>query len=216
MKKKDFLSMEWPTVEQLEGELRREKSVRGRRRFFKALARIVILAAIAALLVAFVWMPVLHINGSSMAPGLTDGEIVTVYTGAEIEAGDVVAFYFGNKLLIKRVIAVGGDEVNVDLLGNVSVNGTRLDEPYVSNRAQGNCDVKMPYKVPSGYLFVMSDRRSDSLDSRSSAIGCVGQEQVLGRVVAQIWPLEEIKWIGEPVWDDLRATAEGWISALRR
>lgn len=214
MKKKDFLNMQWPTVEQLEAELRREKKTGGGRRFFKGLARILIIAALVAVLVAFIWMPVLHINGDTMAPGLTDGEIVAVWSGAEIKNGDIIAFYYNNKLLIKRVIAVGGEEINVDLLGNVSVNGERLDEPYVSNRAQGRCDVSMPCRVPKGFVFVMGDRRSDSLDSRSAAIGCVAQEQILGRVAAQLWPLDEIGWIGEPIWTEMMENLRDWAGSL--
>lgn len=195
MKKKNFQSLEWPTVEQLQRELRRERKSRGRRFFFKGLSVILIVALLTAIAVAFVWMPVLRINGDSMAPELRDGEVVAAVKDEEIQKGDIIAFYYNNKLLIKRVIAVGGDEVNVDLLGNVTVNGARLDEPYVSNRAQGDCDVEMPCRIPKGYLFVMGDNRSGSLDSRSTAIGCVAREQVLGRVFAQLWPPEEIRWI---------------------
>ena len=201
MKKKDFLSMQWPTVEQLEAELRREKKSRSRRFLLKGLALILLLAACAAYAVAFLWMPVLHINGDSMAPALTDGEIVVAAAESEIEPGDIIAFYYNNKLLVQRVIANGGDVVSIDLLGNVTVNGERLEESYVSNRALGDCDIAMPYTVPSGYVFVMGDRRSESLDSRSSAIGCVAGEQILGRVFAQLWPLEEIQWIGRPLWN---------------
>lgn len=209
MKKKDFRSMQWPTIEQLEKELKREKRTRGRRFFLKGLAIILVLALLAAAAVAFVWMPVLRINGDAMAPALQDGEIVVAYSGSEVESGDIIAFYYNNKLLIKRVIAKGGDEINVDLLGNVDVNGVRLDEPYVSNKAQGDCDVKMPYKVPNGYVFVMGDKRSNSLDSRSNAIGCVAQEQILGRVCAQVWPLEEIRWIDRKPWADWE-----WLQGL--
>lgn len=201
MKKKDFLSMQWPTAEELEAELRRERKSRSRRFLLKGLALILVLAAVAAFAVAFLWMPVLHINGDSMAPTLTDGEIVVAAAESEIEPGDIIAFYYNNKLLVKRVIAAGGDVVSIDLLGNVTVNGERLEESYVSNRARGDCDIAMPYTVPNGYLFVMGDRRSESLDSRSSAIGCVAGEQILGRVFAQLWPLEEIQWIGRSLWN---------------
>lgn len=203
MKKKDFSAIQWPTVEQLESELKRERNSRGSRFFLKGLAWILIIAAVAAVAVAFLFTPVLHINGDSMAPALTDGDLTIAFTQSEIQVGDVVAFYYNNKLLVKRVIALGGDEVSIDLLGNVSVNGQRLDEPYVSNRAQGDCDIKFPYKVPSGYVFVLGDRRSVSLDSRSSAIGCVAEEQILGRVFAQIWPPEEIRWIGDSIFDSI-------------
>ena len=196
MKKKNGVPVEFPTVEQLEAELKREKRSRSRRFFWKGMFAIVVLAAVAAIAVAFIWMPVLHINGNSMAPALQDGDMVIAYADEEVQRGDIIAFYYNNKILVKRVIAVSGDEINVDLLGNVDLNGERLQEDYVSNKAQGECDVSMPYRVPSGFVFVMSDRRSDSLDSRSTAIGCVAKEQILGRVFAQIWPLEELRWIG--------------------
>lgn len=195
MKKMDYQAMTWPTVEQLEKELKRDRKQRGRRYFLKSLCAVLILAALAALAVAFVWMPVLHINGESMSPTLHDGEIVAAINDDEIERGDIIAFYYNNKLLVKRVIAVGGDTINVDLLGNVSINGARVSEPYVSNRTQGDCDVDMPFEVPEGYLFVMGDNRSGSLDSRSTPIGCVAKEQVLGRVFARLWPLDQLQWI---------------------
>ena len=193
--KKNIQTLEWPTVEQLQQELRREKKRRGDRYFAKVLAAALTIALLGAVAVAFVWIPVLHINGDSMAPGLVDGEVVAVVKDEVAEPGDIIAFYYNNKLLVKRVIAVGGDEVNIDLMGNVQVNGVRLDEPYVSNRTQGDCDIEMPYCVPNGYVFVMGDNRLKSLDSRSAVIGCVAREQILGRVFVQLWPLKEIRWI---------------------
>lgn len=202
MKKQNPAQMEFPTLEQLEAELKREKRSRRSRFWIRGLLLIIVLAALIGIVISFVWAPVLRISGDSMAPTLTDGEIVVAYADEAVERGDIIAFYYNNKLLVKRVIAVGGDEINVDLLGNVTVNGERLEENYVSNRAQGECDVDMPYHVPNGFVFVMGDRRSDSLDSRSSAIGCVAKEQILGRVVAQIWPKEEIQWIGrKPIFE---------------
>lgn len=202
MKKQNPAQMEFPTVEQLEAELKREKRSRRSRFWIRGLLLIIVLAALIGIVISFVWMPVLRISGDSMSPTLTDGEIVVAYADEAVERGDIIAFYYNNKLLVKRVIAVGGDEINIDLLGNVTVNGERLEENYVSNRAQGECDVDMPYRVPNGFVFVMGDRRSDSLDSRSSAIGCVAKEQILGRVVARIWPKEEIQWFGrKPIFE---------------
>lgn len=202
MKRNDPAGMQWPTVEELEAELRRERK-RSRRFLLKGLLLIIALAAIVAIAAAFLWTPVLRVSGNSMAPSLTDGDIVVAYTGSEIQRGDVIAFYYNNKLLIKRVIAVVGDTVNVDAFGGVTINGERLDEPYVSNRALGECSISMPYTVPAGFFFVMGDSRAESLDSRSTAIGCVAHEQILGRVFAQIWPLEEIGWSGREIWEDI-------------
>lgn len=203
MKKIDFQSIQWPTAEELEAELRREKK-RCRRRFLlKAIALTLTVVVAAALAAAFLWMPVMRISGNSMAPTLKDGEIVAAYADSEIQRGDIIAFYYNNKLLVKRVIATGGDTVNIDALGNVTVNGERLEEAYVTSRVRGECDVSMPYTVPEGYCFVMGDRRSESLDSRSAAIGCVAEEQILGRVFAQVWPLDEVRWIGRDIWSEI-------------
>ena len=125
------------------------------------------------------------------------------YACSEIQTGDIIAFYCNDKLLVRRVIATGGDVVNIDQLGSVTVNGEQLDEQYVRNRAKGECNVEMPYMVPAGSFFVMGDNRAESLDSRSTAIGCIAKEQVLGRVFAQIWPLYDVRWIGRSIWTEI-------------
>lgn len=198
MKKKDLLNIQWPTVEELEAELKREKR-RSSRFFLRGLILVISLAVIGGLAVSYLWMPVLHINGESMAPSITDSDIVLAYACSEIQSGDIIAFYNNNKLMVKRVIATGGDVVNIDQLGNVTVNGEPLDEQYVRNRAKGECNVDMPYIVPAGSFFVMGDNRAESLDSRSTAVGCIAKEQVLGRVFATIWPLYDVQWIGRSI-----------------
>ena len=142
-----------------------------------------------AVLVATLWLPVLQIYGSSMTPTLEEGDIVVSIKSKTYETGDIVAFYYNNKILIKRVIAGSGDWVDLDEDGTVYVNGEQLDEPYVNDKAFGECDLELPYQVPESRIFVMGDHRSVSVDSRSKAVGCVAEEQIVGKLVCRIWPL---------------------------
>ncbi|MDY3225112.1 MAG: signal peptidase I [Candidatus Faecousia sp.] len=180
---------EVPGVDQLRAELKRE---RYRFRYAAALKSTVytlVVVAAFAVLVATLWMPVLQIYGNSMTPTLHEGQIVVSVKGANFEKGDLVAFYLGNKLLVKRVIAGPADVVNMTQDGTVFVNGEELDEPYVQEKALGECDLEFPYQVPDSRYFLMGDHRETSVDSRSSAVGCVAQEQVVGRIVFCVWPL---------------------------
>lgn len=151
---------------------------------------LVVVAAVAVL-VATLWMPVLQTFGDSMTPTLDDGQIVISLKSGDFEVGDVIAFYYNNKILIKRLIAGPGDWVNIDEAGHVYVNGKELHEPYVDELAFGYCDIQLPYQVPDERYFVIGDHRSVSLDSRSSAVGCVASEQIVGRIVFRVWPLKE-------------------------
>ena len=185
-----------PTREQLEAELGREKY---RRRYGRALRSTIyslITVAAAAVLVAVLLLPVLQIYGSSMADTLHDGDIVISVKGSRFESGDLIAFYYNNKILVKRVIAQAGEWVDIDENGAVSVNGRPLDEPYVKEPALGECDIELPYQVPDGRCFVMGDHRSTSVDSRSTAVGCVAQEQVVGKIVFRVWPLSALGAVG--------------------
>lgn len=148
--------------------------------------------AAVAVLVATLVTPVLQITGSSMTPTLHDGQLVVSLKGGSFSQGDVIAFYYNNKILIKRVIAGPGDWVDIDQYGNVSVNDQPLDEPYLTDKALGECDIELPYQVPDGRYFVMGDHRATSVDSRSTTIGCVAEEQVVGNIAFRIWPLTEL------------------------
>jgi signal peptidase I len=128
-----------------------------------------------------------------MTPTLEDGNVVILTKGSSYETGDVIAFYYNNKILIKRVIASAGDWVDIASDGTVSVNGEVLDEPYVSERSLGECDLEFPYQVPDERVFVLGDHRSVSVDSRSSQIGCVSEEQVVGKLALCIWPLSQVR-----------------------
>lgn len=179
-----------PTVEQLEKELNRENYRKRYNRVLRNTIYTLITVAAIAVLVATLFLPVLRIYGSSMTPTLSDGDIVVSVKGGEYSRGDVVAFWFNNKILVKRVVALPGEWVDIAEDGTVSVNGRPLEEPYLTEKALGECDLELPYQVPDGRLFVMGDHRSTSQDSRSSAVGCVSEEMLVGRLVFRVWPLE--------------------------
>lgn len=185
-------NLKYPTAEEVEKELQR---VYYKERYGKTLRSTIyalITVAAIAVLTATLLLPVLQIHGTSMAPTVTDGELVISVKGSDYDKQDVVAFYYNNKILVKRVIANPGEWVDIDAYGNVTVNGERLNEPYLMDKALGECDIILPYQVPEGRVFVMGDHRSVSVDSRSSAVGCVAEEQVVGKLAIRIWPLNKI------------------------
>lgn len=184
----DNKELEQLEVSKLEAELKREKH---KQRYFGMLkstvATLVVVAAVAVLM-ATLWMPVLQIYGNSMTPTLKEGQIVVSLKGNDLEQGDLVAFYVGNKLLVKRVIAESGEWVDITEEGVVFVNGKELDEPYLQEKAFGECDIELPYQVPESRYFLMGDHRTSSVDSRSSVIGCIDKEQIVGKIVFCVWP----------------------------
>ena len=188
-KRSGSVPVQTPTVEQLEQELKRETYRRRYNRVLRSTIYTLITVAAAAVLVATLFLPVLRIYGSSMTPTMADGDIVVSVKGGSFTRGDIIAFWFNNKILVKRVIANPGEWVDIDAEGNVSINGEPLDEPYLTEKALGECDIELPYQVPDGRLFVMGDHRSTSSDSRSSAVGCVAVEQIVGKLVFRVWPL---------------------------
>ena len=190
MKKKKILEM--PTVEQLETELKRVKYKKRYRSVLRSTIYTLITVAAIAILVATLWLPVLQIYGSSMTPTLQDGEILFTVKTSEFEEGDIIAFYYNNKILVKRVIAGPGDWVNFDLDGTENVNSIRLEEPYLTERALGDTNIELPYQVPSDKFFVMGDHRVTSVDSRNTAVGCGAQEQIVGKIIFRIWPLDRL------------------------
>ena len=178
-----------PTAEQLDMERRRLRYKRRYNRTLRSTVAILIVVAALDVLAATLWMPVLRVYGSSMAPTLHNGEILISVKTKDFSSGDIIAFYHGNKLLIKRYIAGSADYVNIDEDGAVSVNGTLLDEPYLAEKAYGEADIEFPYQVPDQRYFVMGDNRSVSIDSRSSIVGCIAGDQIVGKVVFRVWPL---------------------------
>ncbi len=186
----------FPDSALLEAEIKRERYKKRYRFSLKNTVFTLVTVAAVAVLVATLWMPVLQIYGSSMTPTLEDEEIVVSTKAGDFSTGDVIAFYYNNKVLIKRVIAVSGQWVDIDDDGTVYVDGEVLDEPYISEKAYGDCDISLPYQVPEGKIFVMGDHRSVSVDSRTSTIGCVSEEQIVGKIVFRVWPLDKIGSIG--------------------
>ena len=177
-----------PELEQLKRELRRERYKNRYAAVLTSTINTLVVAAAFAVLVATLWMPVLQIYGNSMAPTLEEGQIVVSVKNSEFEQGDLVAFYIGNKLLVKRMIAGPMDVVSIDSEGTVFVNGKELDEPYVTEKVLGECDLVFPYQIPESRYFLMGDHRATSVDSRSSVVGCVAQEQIVGKILFSVWP----------------------------
>ena len=151
-----------------------------------------VVVASVAVLVATLWMPVLRIYGTSMNPTLEDGNIVVTVKETEFQAGEIMAFYYNNKILVKRAIAQAGDWVDIDEEGNVFVNNVMLNEPYIQEKALGDCNIDLPYQVPEGRVFVLGDNRDVSVDSRNTAVGCVAEEQIVGKLVFKVWPFNEL------------------------
>lgn len=180
---------EIPTIEELRSELRRVRYKSRYRSVLRSTIYTLITVAAIAVLVATLWLPVLQIYGNSMTPTLQDGEIIFTVKTSDLEPGDIISFYYNNKILVKRVIAGPSEWVNIDEAGNVYVNNVPLDEPYLDEKAFGDCDIELPYQVPDGKIFVMGDHRSTSVDSRSTAVGCVAQEQIVGKILFRVWPL---------------------------
>ena len=180
-----------PSASQLDEELQRVSHRSRFRKLLRSTVYTLIVVSAVAVLVAVLFMPVLRIYGTSMTPTLNEGEIVISIKGSDIEYGDVVGVYYGSKLLIKRCIAQEHQWVNIDKAGNVFVDGELLEEPYLTEKAFGECDLDLPYQVPDQCVFVMGDHRATSIDSRNTSVGCIDRENVVGKIVFRVWPLSE-------------------------
>lgn len=193
-KKSDFLS-DMPELEQVRRELKREQyKIRYRAILWNTIHTLILVAAVAVF-AANVWIPVFRIRGNSMAPTLNEQEIVVAVKKSSFAQGDLVAFYIGNKLLIKRNIAGPGQVVDIDQDGMVYVDGERLEEDYITEPAFGDCNIEFPYQVPENRYFMMGDHRKTSVDSRNTAVGCVSEEQIVGKILYRIWPFQKMGFL---------------------
>lgn len=195
MKKRVRSVQDIPTLDVLQKELKRELYKRRFRKLLRSTVNALIVVAAVAALIATLVLPVLQIAGTSMEPNLSDGDIVLLVKTNDLQTGDLCAFYYSNKILIKRIIATPGDYLWIDADGTVFLNGQELDEPYITEKALGECDIEFPYQVPENNYFMMGDQRETSIDSRSSVIGCIAEDQILGKILCKFWPLSEFDWM---------------------
>ena len=196
MSRKKWTKLNAPKLELLQKELKRAKYWHRFRRLLRSTINALVVVAAVAALVATLLLPVLQIAGTSMEPNLNDGDIVMLVKTEHLKTGDLCAFYYSNKILIKRVIGTPGDYIWIEKDGTVFLNGEALDEPYLVNKALGECDIAFPYQVPENYFFMMGDQRETSIDSRSTVIGSVSTDQMIGKIVCKFWPLTEFEWLG--------------------
>lgn len=192
MAKKAEKRIEVPSLEQIQQERKRIRREAYYRQSLRNTISVLIVVAAVAVLIATLFLPILQISGDSMSPALKHDEIVVLLKSKNFDKGDIVGFYFQGKILLKRVIALPGDEVAIDAEGNVYVNGEILEETYISEKALGDCDIEFPYTVPETSYFVLGDQRINSVDSRNSNIGAISQEDIIGKVFIRVWPINRI------------------------
>ena len=185
-------NIDLPTTEDLEEAVWRDRYYHRFRLTVRSTFLSLVVVAAVAVLVAVLFLPILRIYGKSMNGTLDSGDIVVSIKSTSMNTGDVIAFYYNNNILVKRVIANPGDWVDVDKEGNVYVNNAKLEEPYLDDKAYGETNIELPYQVPEGKIFVMGDNRSVSIDSRNTSIGCISEEQIVGKIVYRIWPFSQI------------------------
>ncbi len=187
--------VEVPSLSEIQGERKRIRRGSYYRQALRGTVSVLLVVAAIAVLITTLFLPILQISGDSMSPTLEHDEIVVVLKTKKFDRGDIVGFYYQGKILLKRVVALPGDEVAIDAEGSVYVNGELLDEPYVTEKGLGDCDLEFPYTVPGTSYFVLGDRRSNSVDSRNSVIGAVNRDDIIGKVFIRAWPLSEFGFV---------------------
>jgi len=183
-----------PTKKQVETERKRYRRQKAYNKALSGTVYVLTIVAAVAVLIATLVLPVLQIEGTSMSPTLANGDIVLLTKTTSFDRGELCGFSWNNKLLIKRVIGLPGDWIEIDTDGTVYLNGEQLDEPYAEQLAVGECDLEFPFQVPQEQYFVLGDMRESSIDSRNTLIGCVEKDQIVGKVFFRIWPFKEIRF----------------------
>lgn len=181
-----------PTADQFYAEMKRVRYKKNFRKTIIATVNSLIVVAAVSVLISLLFLPVLRVTGTSMTPTLYNDELVICNKRSNYKQGDMIAFYFNNKILLKRVIGLPGDWIEITEDGTVFVNGEMLDEPYIDEKSLGECDIEFPYQVPESRIFVMGDHRATSVDSRTSMVGCIADEYIIGRLIFRVWPFEEV------------------------
>ena len=178
-----------PSLNEIQSERKRIRRGTYYRQALQGTVSVLLVVAAVAVLITTLFLPILQISGDSMSPTLEHDEIVVLLKTKNFERGDLIGFYYQGKILLKRVIALPEDEVAIDADGNVYINGELLEEPYVTEKGLGDCDLEFPYKVPGTSCFVLGDRRSNSVDSRNSVVGAISRDDIIGKVFIRVWPI---------------------------
>jgi signal peptidase I len=184
-----------PSLTEIQSERKRIRRGTYYRQALRGTVSVLLVVAAIAVLITTLFLPILQISGDSMSPTLEHNEVVVLLKTKNFERGDLIGFYYQGKILLKRVIALPDDEVAIDADGNVYVNGELLEETYVTDKGHGDCDLEFPYKVPGTSYFVMGDRRSNSVDSRNSAVGAISRDDIIGKVFLRVWPLPKFGFV---------------------
>ena len=183
-----------PTIKQVETERKRYRRQKAYNKALGGTVYVLTIVAAVAVLIATLVLPVLQIEGTSMEPTLVNGDVVLLTKTTSFDRGELCGFSWNNKLLIKRVIGIPGDWIEIDTDGTVYLNGEKLDEPYAEQLSVGECDLEFPFQVPQEQYFVLGDMRESSIDSRNTMIGCVEKDQIVGKVFFRIWPFNTIRF----------------------